>query len=306
MRCQSCKQQAVFAAPNFCKKHFITYFENKVKQTIRNYHLFNKKDKLVVAVSGGKDSLTVLYILKKFGYNVHALAIDEGIAGYREHTLVDLKRFCNKYYVPVLVLSYAGTFGKTLDTALPILKEKPCTVCGTFRRYLLNKSARDLHADVLVTGHNLDDEAQAVLMNFFKNHLDLLARQGPRSGVVSDKQFIPRVKPLYFCTEKEVLLYSYLHGFVSQYVECPHTQQAFRADVALLLNQLSQVFPGVKQNLIARYLHDLPLLQKKTSFSSPEHCQHCGEPCHGTLCKACQYSQRLAAVGVTMVRAQSH
>lgn len=296
MRCGSCKQNAVFASPRYCKQHFIAYFENKVKQTIRKYRLFTKKDKLVVAVSGGKDSLTVLYILQKLGFKVHALAIDEGIVNYREHTLKDLERFCSTHHIPVLVLSYTGAFGKTLDAALPILKEKPCTICGTFRRYLLNKGARDLHADVLVTGHNLDDEAQAVLMNFFKNHLDLLARQGPRSGVVRDKQFIPRVKPLYFCTEKEVLLYAYLHNFISTYVECPNTRQAFRADVALLLNQLSQTFPGVKQKLITRYLHDLPLLQKETAFSSPEHCQRCGEPCYGALCKACQYSQRLTAV----------
>ena len=296
MRCKRCSQKAIWSNPPLCKRHFILAFESKVKKTIAHYKLLEKDDKLIVGVSGGKDSLTILYLLKKWDYQVTALAIDEGIAGYREHTLVDVKKFCRRYKIPYHIVSFQDIFGKTLDAALSILQEKPCTVCGAFRRYLLNKKARELGAEKLVMGHNLDDEAQAVLMNFFKNHLDALARTGVRTGIVDDALFVPRVKPLYFCLEKEVLLYAYLHGFVSQYVECPNTREAFRADVGSLLNALEISYSGSKKRIIKRHLRDLLLLKKHFVHGVPSRCKHCGEPSHGDVCKACLFAGKLLKV----------
>ena len=295
MKCKTCTQKAVLSSPNYCKEHFITYFENKVKETIKTHKLITKKDKCIVGVSGGKDSLTILYLLKKWKYDVTALCIDEGIKDYRAITIEDMKSFCNKHDVKYKIVSYKDAFSKTLDEALPILKEKPCTVCGTFRRYLLNKTAKELEGTKLVTGHNLDDEAQAVLMNFFKNHINLLARQGPRSGTGENAAFVPRVKPLYNCTEKEVLLFSFLMGFKSKYVECPNTPQAFRADVTVFLNDLEKAFPHAKKNILLHFLQDLKPLQKSFKGAIPQQCQSCGEPANNALCKTCGYAQKLVA-----------
>lgn len=297
MRCKQCTKKAVIQHLAYCKEHFIAYVEKTVKETIKKYALVQHHDLLAVGVSGGKDSLTILYLLKKWKYHVTALVIDEGIQGYREITLEDMKAFCTKYHVPYTILSYKQEFKKTLDEALPILSEKPCTVCGTFRRYLLNKGARQLNATKLVTGHNLDDEAQAILMNFLKNKIDLLARQGPRTGLIEDPLFIPRIKPLFFLTEKEVALYAFFKGFVSTYVECPNAHEAFRADVGAFLNTLEQKHSGTKQQLIKRFLRDLPLIKNACRNQSlPQHCVQCGEPSHKKLCKACELSSRLLSI----------
>ena len=209
------------------KLEFIKYFEDKVFKTIRKFKLFDLNDKLVVAVSGGKDSITVLYLTHKYlkrknlEKNIIALAIDEGIANYREHTLKYLKEFCEKMNIELHINSYKKMFQKTLDESVKILKENnsnisPCNICGTFRRNSINIGARELGATKVVTGHNADDEAQSILLNIFKNNFKILARLGPINGVVSNDKFIPRTKPLYLCTEKEVRLYTILKGVLSK------------------------------------------------------------------------------------------
>ena len=229
MSCGKCDSRAVIALQHggFCKKHFINYFEDKVFKTINRFQLLGRNEKICVAASGGKDSLTVLYLTKKYleknglpTNNLFALAIDEGIDNYREKTLIDLKKFCLGHSIPLQVVSFQEELGKTLDYAYPLINrdanKKPCNVCGVWRRYLLNRYARKLGADKLVTGHNLDDEAQAIVMNLFKANTKLAARLGPISGIEENVLFTQRVKPLYLCAEKEVRLYALLKGFQIQ------------------------------------------------------------------------------------------
>ncbi len=289
MRC--CTQPAVFSS--LCKKHFLASVEKKVHNTLKKYKLLSKKDKIIVGVSGGKDSLTILYLLRTWGYDVIALCIDEGIAGYRPRTIEDMKAFCVRFDVPYVVVSYQEEFGKTLDEMKLILKEKPCTICGAFRRYLLNKKARELGATKLVTGHNLDDEAQAVLMNLLKHQTALLPRLGPITGMVKDGAFIPRVKPLYFVTEKEIAAYAFLRGLGVRYVECPNALRAYRAKVGDTLNDLERLYPGAKKRLLERFVTHLPLLRKKIHASALQHCKSCSEPCVGEYCKACLLLERM-------------
>ena len=217
MNCLNCDQKSVIVLQHgaLCKIHFINYFEDKVFKTISKYNLIDKNDKLCVAASGGKDSLTVLYLTKKYLEfrnismdTLFALAIDEGIEHYRAKTLVDLRKFCEEHTITLYVVEAKQEFNYTLDEAFPIInkgtKKKPCNICGVWRRYLLNKYARKYGATKVITGHNLDDEAQAIMMNFLRNRLDLNSRLGPISGTVKDKRFVPRIKPLFFTSEKAV------------------------------------------------------------------------------------------------------
>ena len=142
MKCFQCGQRIVYSKPNLCKTHFIEYFENKVKKTIKDFELIPKDQKLLVATSGGKDSVTCLYIMKKLGYNPEALIIDEGIRRYRADTLADLKTFCNSNKVKLTVVSFEAKFGYTLDKILEKFNFNPCTVCGVLRRFLLNKYSK--------------------------------------------------------------------------------------------------------------------------------------------------------------------
>ena len=141
--------------------------------------------KIAVATSGGKDSLAMLYLLNKHYKNVEAIAIDEGISGYRADTLKALIDFCDKNKIKYHIYSFMSEFGKTLDKMMK-KQENPCTVCGILRRQLLNKYSRGF--DKLSIGHNRDDEAQSILMNLLKNNLEISARLGPFVGLIRDKK----------------------------------------------------------------------------------------------------------------------
>ncbi|MFT4244752.1 MAG: TIGR00269 family protein [Candidatus Woesearchaeota archaeon] len=284
------------------KLEFIDYFENKVFKTIKKFNLFEFNDKFVVAVSGGKDSITVLYLSQKYlkRKNLHknliALAINEGIEDYREHTLEFLKEFCKKLNVKLHIESYKEKYNKTLDSSIKILQRKkknisPCNICGTFRRTSLNKGARKLGATKVITGHNLDDEAQSILLNMMKNNYKVLPRLGPSNGVVGDDMFIPRIKPLYLCTEKEVRLYTILKGFDVGYDECPYSKDSFRSNLADTINMLEDKHSGIKSSLINFYLTVQPVLREqyiKEEGTQVTHCNKCKELSQRKVCNTCE------------------
>lgn len=284
MICSKCKERAVFLEPRLCKKHFISYFEKKVLNTIKKFNMVDKKDKIVVACSGGKDSTTILYLLKKFHGKVTALAINEGIRGYRDQTLVDLKNFCKKENVELKVYSFKDKFGRTLDTMLK-QKNHPCSVCGTFRRYLLNKYAKGF--DKIATGHNMDDEAQAVLMNIMKGNTHFLWHSVPVTP--KKKGFVQRIKPLYFCSEKEVAAYALLKEFDVGFTECPYIEESFRNQVRNGLNEEESRKSGTKRNILEKHL----VLLKSIKLTSKgfQYCKECGEPSKGEVCKACIFTK---------------
>jgi len=307
MKCTKCEKKAVHAGLGqyYCKSHFLEYFESKVTKTISRYNLLEYNDKVCVATSGGKDSLAVLYMTnlycKKYGIECFALAIDEGIAGYRDHTLDDLKIFCEKYEVKLHIVSFKEKFGDTLDNikdrAITEYNKKPCTVCGIFRRTLLNRSARELGATKLVTGHNLDDEAQSFMMNTILGNMSHNASLGPITGLNDNNKFVPRVKPLYFMLEKETRLFALLKEFKVEFTECPNIDMSFRAVIRDEINTIETKLPGAKNGIVNAFLEILPLLkdhyreqkQKKT-FS---YCKRCNDACSSDICNSCKLEEEL-------------
>jgi uncharacterized protein (TIGR00269 family) len=289
---------ALYSGEKLCKSHFIEYFENKVFKTIRQFDLIGKEENLGVALSGGKDSLTVLYILNRLSQQnpkikINAIAIDEGIAGYRDKTLEKAKEFCQNNNIPLHIFSYKEEFGLTLDEMLKILDVRPCTICGIFRRYLLNKKSKKLKLTKLVTGHNLDDECQSILMNQLKNNIQASARLGPKVGIFHDEKFVQRIKPLYLCTEKEVTTYAFINGLLDDFVECPNVSQSFRAQVRDMLNDLEQKFPGTKYSIVNSFLQTLPLLKQQFKNEAIKVCLKCNEPSANDICNACVYLEKL-------------
>ncbi|MEM4637904.1 MAG: TIGR00269 family protein [Candidatus Woesearchaeota archaeon] len=304
MKCTKCEEKAVYQGQGqyFCKNHFINYFENKVFKTIKKYNLIEKNDNVCVATSGGKDSLTVLYITmlycKKYDIKFFALAIDEGIKGYRDHTIEDLKEFCQKYHIKLHVVSFKERFGDTLDNirdkALTEKNKKPCTVCGIFRRTALNRAAREFKATKLVTGHNLDDEAQSYLMNLLLGNMSHNAALGPITGLNLNDKFIPRVKPLYFMLEKETRLFALIKGFKVSFNECPNIDQSFRAVVRDELNNIESKLPGAKNSIVNAFLEILPLLKQHYKNNKPfKTCIKCGDPSANEICNACKLEEEL-------------
>lgn len=289
---------SLYSGEKLCKSHFIGYFENKVFKTIRQFDLLDKEENIGVAISGGKDSLTVLSILNRLSkqnpkIKITAIAIDEGIAGYRDKTLITAEEFCGKNKIELHIFSYKEEFGLTLDEMLKILNVKPCTICGIFRRYLLNKKSRELKLTKLATGHNLDDECQSIFMNQMRNDLRASARLGPKGGLVQSKKFVQRIKPLYLCTEKEVTTYAFINGLLDNFSECPNAVHSHRAQVRDTLNDLENKFPGTKYSIVNSFLQTLPYLKEKFREGEIKACKSCSEPSSNDVCNACIYAEKL-------------
>lgn len=272
--------------------------ETRVRNAIKKYHLIKKTDRVLVAASGGKDSTSVLYMLKKLGYKPEAITIDASIGRYSETNLKNLRQFCRQHNITLHEFSFRKEFGSSLCYMHSMLegqglKMQQCAICGILKRYLINKKARILKADKLVTGHNLDDEAQSILMNLLKNDLDLLPRLGPKTGIVSDKKFIPRIKPLYFITEKEITAYSKKHNFSVNYHPCPCSANVYRRFISGELDRLEKTYPDVKRNIIKNFLKILPKLKAGCKKQPLRYCKRCGEPSKKDSCNACLLIERI-------------
>ena len=269
----------------------IIRFEKKVLKTIKNFNLFNKKNKILVAASGGKDSTAILYILKKYDYNVEAITVDANISAYSKKNFENIKGFCKEQDIKLHIVCFQEEFGYSLCGLQSVLvskgvKFKSCTTCGVLRRYLINKKARLIKPNVVVTGHNLDDEAQSVIMNLLKNNLEILARLGPKTGIIKDKKFIPRVKPFYLTSEKEIVAYSKAMNFPVIYERCPCASDSYRNHLRNLLDKMDS---KSKENVVKRFLKILPKLRKEfDTIEKMNYCKNCKEPAKDQFCQTCK------------------
>jgi uncharacterized protein (TIGR00269 family) len=304
MKCSKCEKESVYESTNqkLCKEHYFDYFENKVFRTINKYKLYDQNDNICVATSGGKDSMAILYLTmlycRKHRINFFSLAIDEGIKGYRDESLDSLKEFCEKNKIQLEIYSFKDKYGATMDQlrekGLKDLKKKPCTVCGILRRTLINRLAREMGATKLVTGHNMDDEAQTVLMNLFKGNMGHNAPLGPIVGLSDNNKFVKRVKPLYHVLDKETALYTKMKGFKLCYCHCPHSDMSFRRFVKGKLNEIEDKHPGCKNGIVNSLLEILPVLKEQYKNKKEfRYCEICGDACSGKICNACKMEEEL-------------
>lgn len=276
--------------------------EHRVQTTVNKYKLFEPEDKILIAISGGKDSQVLATILTKIErkfpkVTLMALIVDEGVPSYRDFGLKRSKELCEELGIPLTVTSFKELFGISLPEIASIAEKKSmnlkaCTFCGILRRRAINIKAKELGATKVATGHNLDDEAQTALMNLLRGDALRLLRLGPKP-IEEFPGFVPRVKPLRYIPEKEVALYAYLKGYPLYEIECPYVRASMRDEIRFILNEIEERHPGTKYAIV-KAVDRLSSIGANLKVQVKA-CKYCGEPTSREVCRTCEL---LEAIGV--------
>lgn len=303
MICERCRvREAVLThrqlGQNLCVDCFNRIFERKIRKTLSN--TIEPGDHIIVAVSGGKDSIITLLMIERYrrshgGFTAEALAIDEGIQGYRDKALEFVYKHCKRLGVRLTTASFKEYYGFTVDMIASQLPKDhirtPCTYCGVLRRRLLNVKARELGATKLATGHNLDDIAQAYLMNLIRGDMYSLAKLVkppiPREGLIR------RIMPLREIYERESLQYAILNK-IEVYSRACRYRMGMRTIVRQYLDTVEEKIPGAKYNF-TKAIEDAvkPVWEKIVAGVKLKRCKICGEPTSREVCRVCILLQDL-------------
>ncbi len=298
MKCSKCNREAEFqikyAGINLCREHFVEFVHRKVKTEIKEQVRFNKDDRVIIAVSGGKDSMMLLHEMhsifgKWHNFEMIAVTVDEGIGDFRVKCSELAHRYARSLDIEHHTVKFKDYIGITTDDVASVDSElKPCTYCGVFRRKVLNVYAKEMSANYLVLGLNLDDFAQSVLMNVTRGDVARLARLAPHKRVHTG--FVPRLAPLRRVLESEVRNYNEIMGIPYVNKRCPYAPQAIRDEYRNFLNELEKRDPAVKFSTLNFFDKIRPMVDSEAPQLQP--CEICGEPTVGKVCKACELKMR--------------
>ena len=299
--CLKCKKPAItfirYSGVHLCRNHFIDYVERRVKKDLKKQGKTDDETTIGVALSGGKDSTVALYLMHEiFSKRPHirlcAITVDEGIVGYRDTSLPLARKNCKHLGIDHHVISFQDAIGTTMDhiaTRHDVLGE--CSYCGVFRRFCLNKKTKELGVDRLVTGHNLDDMAQSILMNFTNGDMQKLARLGPHSRI--QPGLVPRMLPLRMIPEKEVMLFALVKHIEFHNAECPYSTRALRGSYRDIVDTLEENTPGTRHSIMNSYESIKDLLLQQYPAIHLNTCSSCGEPTSQKTCKTCVLKKRI-------------
>jgi uncharacterized protein (TIGR00269 family) len=316
--CDKCDHEAVthqaYAGLHLCEEHFLRSVERRVRRRVREDGLVpddaTPADPAtwLVGLSGGKDSAVLTQVLHETfeadpRIELVALTIHEGIEGYRDESLAACEQLAADLDVRHEVVSYADEFDVEMDDVADEdpLDMAPCAYCGVFRRDVLSRYADRYGADLLLTGHNLDDEAETALMNLLEGDVAQVAKHHDASlGALDDRHessaFVPWAKPLRDVPEKEVALYAHLRDLPVHFAECPHAERSFRGKIQDLLLDLEEDHPGTRHSIMAGYeeLADLAADRHRGDETDFGECDRCGAATGRDRCRKCSL---LDAVG---------
>lgn len=312
MRCRKCPQRAVLQMPRhntaFCRSCLTEFVRQQVHRAIKNQKMFSAQDRVLVAVSGGKDSLTLWEILLKLGYRADALYVDLGIEHYSALSREKVEQFATDVAIPcgakLLVHQLKEQEGAGIRELATVVHRPTCSACGTIKRYHFNRVAVEHDYDVMATGHNLDDEAARLLGNVLHWQEEYLQKQGP-SLPASVDGFAKKVKPLYRLTEREIAAYAVLNRIDYVVEECPMAKGAKMLVYKDVLNRLEAKSPGTKQAFYLGFLdreektRPTPLTMSESDRATLQACTVCGQPTAAKVCTYCKMIGRLSEAETT-------
>ena len=279
-----------------CRDCFIKYFERKVSKTIEKHRMLRDARVVAVAVSGGKDSMNLLKVLRKIASDVElvGLHIDLGIPGYSDESRRAAEGFCEELGIRCLVYDLKKEEGYSIPDFLETpYKKRICGVCGTVRRYLLNKIAYEIGADRLATGHNLDDTVELLFDLYLRGSIEEIVRVRPVSWS-SNPKIVTRIKPLIELTDEENRYYAEAEGIPYSDAECPLARGSRMLRRKKLMDLIEEEIPGFKHTFYKTHLKRmLPRLEKAVEEPKLRECKICGMPSLGEICSYCKITSKL-------------
>jgi uncharacterized protein (TIGR00269 family) len=298
-KCRVCREPAVIDLPrhnaNFCAEHLQQLCRRQVEKAIGDFGMLGPGERVLVAVSGGKDSLALWDLLVELGYQADGLYIGLGIGDYSDESGAYARRFAAERGLDLRVLDLHAEYGYDVPTAARVTRRVPCSACGTSRRHLFDAAARDGRYAVVATGHNLDDEAAVLFGNTLRWDVDYLARQLP---VLPGSDHFPRkVKPLVRLTERETAAWCVVRGIDYQVEECPMAAGNRHLGYKETLNAVEARSPGSKASFYLNFLDNMaPLLatRREAVVTTLGRCERCGSPTTAARCAFCRIVEQAA------------
>jgi tRNA-5-methyluridine54 2-sulfurtransferase len=296
MRCIRCRAPANVEVRRhrsaFCAACYPGWFRNQVDRAITRDRMFSRGDRVLVAISGGKDSLALWHALRELGYPADGMYIRLGIGGYSRRSQEAGERFAERFGLTLHQVDLKEAYGYSVPQLRDQREGKPCAACGTVKRYHFNKVAVDLGYDVVATGHNLDDEAATLFGNVIHWQTDFLGRQGPVLESTHPK-LARKVKPLYRLAEKDTAAYAIIERLEYILEECPLAAGAKSLEYKDALNRLEDSQPGLKQRFLVGFLKGgRGAVGRSEGPVTLRECAECGQPTTAEVCAYCRMRKR--------------
>jgi tRNA-5-methyluridine54 2-sulfurtransferase len=297
VKCRSCRAPAVIDIKRhnagFCQPCFVRHCHEQVDRSVRAYDMIHPGDRVLVAVSGGKDSLALWDILLDSGVDADGLYLGLGIGNYSDESGRFARAYARRRGARLVEIDLPSEFGYDIPTGSAAARRAPCSACGLSKRHLFNQAALDGGYDVVATGHNLDDEAAVLFGNVLRWDLAYLARQYP--VLPAARGFARKVKPLVRLSERETAAYCVLQGIDYIVDECPMSAGNRHLGYKHALNEIEARSPGSKAAFYFGFLERLAPLVASAADDEKEglhSCPGCGSPTVSEVCAFCKLVER--------------